>query len=100
MTRDACLIVKLNDKIRAKFTKLTKITANNLFINGTNSLVHKKKKRKICILKSKYERYNEYHTIVTFIFGGYILTIETIVMSIENYLFGIFQVTQALVIAE
>lgn len=89
MTRDACLIVKLNDKIRAKFTKLTKITANNLFINGTNSLVHKKK-RKICILKSKYERYNEYHTIVTFIFGGYILIIETTVieMSIENYLFS------------
>lgn len=51
-------------------------------------------------MKSKYERYNEYHTIVTFIFGGYILTIETTVMSIENYLFGIFQVTQILVIAE
>lgn len=90
MTRDACLIVKLNDKIRAKFTKLTKITANNLFINGTNSLVYKKKKEKFVYWKSKYERYNEYHTIVTFIFGGYILIIETTVieMSIENYLFS------------
>lgn len=90
MTRDACLIVKLNDKIRAKFTKLTKITANNLFINGTNSLVIKKKKEKFVYWKSKYERYNEYHTIVTFIFGGYILIIETTVieMSIENYLFS------------
>lgn len=41
-------------------------------------------------MKSKYERYNEYHTIVTFIFGGYILIIETTVieMSIENYLFS------------
>lgn len=100
MTRDACLIVKLNDKIRAKFTKLTKITANNLFINGTNSLVIKKKKEKFVYWKSKYERYNEYHTIVTFIFGGYILTHWNNSYRNVDWKLFIFQVTQALVIAE
>lgn len=37
--RDACLIVKLDDKFSQNLRNLENNRVNNLFINGTNSLV-------------------------------------------------------------
>lgn len=52
--RDACLIVKLDDKFSQNLRNLENNRVNNLFINGTNSLVYKRKKRIIsmCIIST------------------------------------------------
>lgn len=53
--RDTCLIVKLDDKFSQNLRNLENNRVNNLFINGTNSLVYIKKKKKIismCIIST------------------------------------------------